>query len=193
MSTDPDEIRRDIERTRTELSGNVNALGEKVNPASIARRQKDRVRDAATGVKDAVMGSAADGKQSAGDAAAAVGDAVTAAPVTVARRAQGSPIAAGLIAFGVGLLASSLLPASRVERHAAEAVKEQAEPLISQLTDAAKDAAENLKEPAQQALESVKDTTTDAVDTVKDHGAAAAQDIKDQAQDAAGNVQRSAT
>lgn len=114
-------------------------------------------------------------------------------PSGVARRAQGSPVAAGLIAFGVGLLASSLLPASRVEQQAAETVKEQAEPMVTQLTDAAKNAAENLKEPAQQALVSVRDTTTDAVDTVKDHGAAAAQDVKDQALDATQRVQRSAT
>ena len=60
MSNDPEQIRREIERTRTELSDNVNALGDKVNPGSIAKRQVSRVRGAATSVKDAVMGSAAD-------------------------------------------------------------------------------------------------------------------------------------
>ena len=60
MSNDPEQIRREIERTRTELSDNVNALGDKVNPGSIAKRQVGRVRGAATSVKDAVMGSAAD-------------------------------------------------------------------------------------------------------------------------------------
>ena len=57
MSNDPEQIRREIERTRTELSENVNALGDKVNPGSIAKRQVSRVRGAATSVKDAVMGS----------------------------------------------------------------------------------------------------------------------------------------
>ena len=60
MSNDPEQIRREIERTRTDLSDNVNALGEKVNPASIARRQGDRVRGAAVSVKEAVLGSAVD-------------------------------------------------------------------------------------------------------------------------------------
>src|SRR6478672_6845582 len=118
MSNDPEQIRREIERTRSELSDNVNALGDKVNPGSIARRQVGRVRGAATSVKDGVIGSSADPTDSG--AAGTVGDVVSNAPTAVARKAQGSPIAAGLIAFGAGLLVSSLLPASRVEQQAAE-------------------------------------------------------------------------
>src|SRR6478752_6501811 len=113
MSNDPEQIRREIEHTRSELSDNVNALGDKVNPGSIAKRQVGRVRGAATSVKDAVMGSAADTGQ---QVATTMGDAVSNAPNAVARKAQGSPLAAGLIAFGAGLLVSSLLPASRVEQ-----------------------------------------------------------------------------
>ena len=152
MSNDPEQIRREIERTRSELSDNVNALGDKVNPGSIAKRQVGRVRGAATSVKDAVLGSASEAADSAGSAADALGDAVSDAPGAVARKAQGSPIAAGLIAFGAGLLVSSLLPASRVEQQAAEKIKDTAQPMVDGLTDTAKDMAENLKEPAQQAM-----------------------------------------
>jgi gas vesicle protein len=192
MSNDPDEIRREIARTRTELSENVNALGDKVNPGSIAKRQVGRVRGAATSVKDAVLGSAADAADTAGSAAGTVGDAVTDAPTAVTRRAQGSPIAAGLIAFGAGLLVSSLLPASRAEQQAAEAVKDTAQPLVDDLTDTAKHVAENLKEPAQQAIAEVKATTTDAVDTVRDDATSAATDVKDHAADAKDTVQHAA-
>src|SRR3954468_15343536 len=162
MSNDPDQIRREIERTRSELSDNVNALGDKVNPGSIAKRQVGKVRGAATSVKDAVMGSASDAADSAGSVAGSVGDAVSDAPSAVARKAQGSPIAAGLIAFGAGLLVSSLLPASKVEQQAADKVKDTAQPLVEDLTDTAKEVAGNLKEPAQQAFEEVKGTATDA-------------------------------
>jgi len=192
MSNDPEQIRREIERTRTELSDNVNALGDKVNPGSIAKRQAGRVRGAATSVKDAVMGSAADAADTGQQVATTMGDAVTAAPNAVARKAQGSPIAAGLIAFGAGLLVSSLLPASKVEQQAAEKVKDTAQPLVDDLTDTAKEVAGNLKEPAQQALEEVKSTATDAAATVKDDAASAAVDVKDQAADAAGTVQHAA-
>jgi gas vesicle protein len=192
MSNDPEQIRREIERTRTELSDNVNALGDKVNPGSIAKRQVGRVRGAATSVKDAVMGSAADAADTGQQVATTMGDAVTGAPNAVARKAQGSPIAAGLIAFGAGLLVSSLLPASKVEQQAAEKVKDTAQPMVDDLTDTAKQVAGNLQEPAQHALEEVKTTAAQAADTVRDDAASAAVDVKDQAADAAGTVQHAA-
>ena len=191
MSNDPDQIRREIERTRSELSDNVNALGDKVNPGSIAKRQVGRVRGAATSVKDAVLGSASDAADT-GSVAGTVGDAVSDAPSAVARKAQGSPIAAGLIAFGAGLLVSSLLPASRVEQQAAENIKDTAQPMVDDLTDTAKEIAGNLKEPAQQAMEEVKSTATDAAATVKDDATSAADDVKTQAQDSKDTVQHAA-
>jgi len=192
VSNDPEQIRREIERTRLELSDNVNALGDKVNPGSIAKRQVGRVRGAATSVKEAVMGSAADAADTGQQVATTMGDAVTNAPNAVARKAQGSPIAAGLIAFGAGLLVSSLLPASRVEQQAAEKVKDTAQPMVDDLTDTAKEVAGNLKEPAQQALEEVKSTATDAATTVKDEATSAADDVKSQAQDSTDTIQHAA-
>jgi hypothetical protein len=192
VSNDPEQIRREIERTRTELSDNVNALGDKVNPGSIAKRQVGRVRGAATTVKDAVLGSASDAADTGQQVATTMGDAVTNAPNAVARKAQGSPVAAGLIAFGAGLLVSSLLPASKVEQQAAEKVKDTAQPMVDDLTDTAKEVAGNLKEPAQQALEEVKSTATDAAATVKDEATSAADDVKSQAQDAKDTVQQAA-
>ena len=190
MSTDPDQIRREIERTRSDLSDNVNALGDKVNPGSIAKRQVGKVRGAAVSVKEAVLGRDADPADTG--AAGAVSDAVSEAPSAVARKAQGSPIAAGLIAFGAGLLVSSLLPASRVEQQAAEVVKDTAQPMVDDLTDTAKQVAEHLKDPAQQAMEEVKSTATDAAATVKDDATAAADDVKSQAQDSKDTVQQAA-
>ena len=192
MSNDPEQIRREIERTRTELSDNVNALGDKVNPGSIAKRQVGRVRGAAISVKDAVHGQRLRCRRHRAAVAGTVGDAVSDAPTAVARKAQGSPIAAGLIAFGAGLLVSSLLPASRVEQQAAEKVKDTAQPMVDDLTDTAKEVAGNLKEPAQQALEEVKSTATDAAATVKDEATSAADDVKTQAQDSKDTVQQAA-
>ena len=138
------------------------------------------------------MGSASDAADTGQQVATTMGDAVTNAPNAVARKAQGSPIAAGLIAFGAGLLVSSLLPASRVEQQAAEKVKDTAQPMVDDLTDTAKEVAGNLKEPAQQALEEVKSTATDAAATVKDEAASAADDVKSQAQDSKDTVQQAA-
>jgi gas vesicle protein len=192
-SNDPDVIRAQIAATRAELSDDVNELGNKVSPGQIAKRQRDKVTGAVMGVKDHIMGSADDVKSSAGDALSSVGDAVSGAPGRVARQTQGSPLAAGLIAFGTGLLLSALIPASRPEAQAAAAIKEQAQPLVDQLTEAGKESAGHLQEPAQQALESVKATASDAVDTVKDEGSLAASDVKDQALDAKDTVTQHAS
>ena len=76
-SDDPDAIRADIERTRAELSYNVDALADTANPKKIAERQVDKVKGAAISVKERIMGSDDpydEGK--IGDAKAAVSDRV---------------------------------------------------------------------------------------------------------------------
>jgi hypothetical protein len=75
MSKDPEQIRREIARTGSGLSDNVNALGDKVNPGSIAKRQVGRVRGAATSVKEAVFGSASDATDTGQHLADNIGDA----------------------------------------------------------------------------------------------------------------------
>ena len=69
-SGDPDAIREEIERTRTELSYDVDALAEKVNPAKIVQRRTDKVKSKLGSVKDKVMGKAHDVKSTTGDAGA---------------------------------------------------------------------------------------------------------------------------
>jgi gas vesicle protein len=200
MSENPDAIRADIEATRERLGTNVDAVADKVTPSHIVHRQTDKVKDAVFGVKEKIMGAADDTTarahtgmhartDSAGnpltDAGAAIGD----APHQVKEKTQGNPLAAGLIAFGAGLLLSSLIPASEKEREAAEALKTAAEPVTTELTEAAKDLAQGMKEPAQEAMENVKATAADAAEHVKAEGQGAAADVKDRATDARDHVQ----
>ncbi|MET1065173.1 MAG: DUF3618 domain-containing protein [Arthrobacter sp.] len=191
MSENPDAIRADIEATRARLGTNVDAVADKVTPSNVVHRQTDKVKEAVSGAKEKILGAAdgATGKVGAtmDDAGAAVGD----APHKVAAKAQGNPLAAGLIAFGAGLLVSSLIPPSPKERESAEALKRAAEPVTTQLADAAKDVAQGLQEPAQEGLENVKATAADAVENVKREGQYAAADVKDTAADAKDRVQNS--
>lgn len=117
------------------------------------------------------------------------GTALSQTPGQAKTAAQGNPLAAGLIAFGAGMLISSLIPASQKERQAAEQLKTAAEPLATQLTDAAKDMAQDLKEPAQDAMDNLKNTATDAAQNLKTESQTAATDVKDRATDAKGNIQ----
>ncbi|GAA2126143.1 DUF3618 domain-containing protein [Arthrobacter humicola] len=201
MSENPDVIRADIEATRARLGTNVDAVADKVTPSHIVQRQTDRVKenvkDAVFGVKEKVMGTAdhtvGSMHAAAGSAGAHVSDAGTAigdAPAQVKTKTQGNPLAAGLIAFGAGLLVSSLIPASQKEREAADALKTAAEPLTTELTEAAKHVAEGLKEPVQAAMENVKATAADATEHVKTEGQWAVADVKDRTVEAKDNVQQ---
>jgi ElaB/YqjD/DUF883 family membrane-anchored ribosome-binding protein len=183
--SNPDEIRADIEATRTDLSTNVDALADKVTPSKIAARQTDKIKDAFSSAKDTVMGKVSDVQESASGTSDSIGDAAGKAKSKV----EGNPFAVGLIAFGVGLLAASLVPASAKEKELAATAKDAAQPLVDELTDSAKDAAQNLKEPAQEAAAAVKDSATSAAEHVRDEATSSADDLKDQASQARNTIQ----
>ncbi|TKJ35148.1 DUF3618 domain-containing protein [Blastococcus sp. CCUG 61487] len=214
-SSDPDVIRRQIEDTRRELSYDVDALNEKVNPARVVDRRVTAAKGRMTSLKDKVMGTAEDTRQSAHgaassaagsvqdaasnaagtvqDAASSAADAVQQAPQMVRQQTQGNPLAAGLIAFGVGWLVSSLMPATQKEqqlaRQAETAVRENKDALMAPAKQAAQEMGEQLKPAAQDAMESVKSTAEDAAETVKSEGQSAAQDVQSQAQQSKESVQ----
>lgn len=201
MSNNPEDIRNDIEQTQSDLSRDVDVLAEKVDPAKAVERQKDRLRDRFRGVRESVMGSPDDDEEGAlhqagdraQDLAQQAGDAVQEMPDQVASKTRGNPLAAGLIAFGAGWLAASLIPSSRVEQEAAGMVKEQAQPLVDEAKSAAQDAGEHLKPQAQEAAAAVKDTASEGLENVKDEGQDQAGDLKDESQRAARHVKNTAT
>jgi len=70
-----------------------------------------------------------------------VSDTAQSAPAAVRKQAPGNPLAAGLVAFGAGLVGAALIPASEKEQQAAIEVMDKAQPLQQQVSDVAKDAA----------------------------------------------------
>lgn len=208
---DPEVLRAEIARTRAELSDNVDTLTETANPKNIADRQVTKVKSAAQGVREHLMGAPDDPydsgtlgekadavKDKVGDAqdrAAGtinrVGDRVGDAPQQVRRKARGNPLAAGLIAFGIGYLISGAIPTSAKEQDAASRLQEKAAPLKDKISEAANEVGERLREPAQQAATAVKDAATDAAANVKDQGATAKDDLQSQVNESKSNVQDS--
>jgi Protein of unknown function (DUF3618) len=215
-SNDPDEIRADIERTRAALSNDMDELAETVNPKNVAQRQVDKVKDAASNVKERVMGSndddysgsavgtgpsSASAKDAVADRAYAARDtvseraseargAVSRAPMTVKQKAQGNPLAAGVIAFGLGMLVSSLIPATEKERQAVSQLQENLEPVKEKASEVAREIGESLKPAAQEAAQSVKLAASEGAENLKQEGAAAAAEVKDQAQASRETVQQ---
>lgn len=159
----------------------------------------DRVGDKASAAQSAVAGTATSAQSAVGDAAssaqsavsgaaATVGDVVSSAPGQLKRRAEGNPLAAGLVAFGAGLLISSLLPASRKEQQAVRELKDNIEPVKQQVTQIAKEAAQTMQEPLQEAAQSVKATAQEAVQNVKEESTSAAADVKQDVQESGERV-----
>lgn len=210
MSETPEEIRARIDRTRESVSNDVDALAEKVSPSSIVGRETERVKGKVNAVKDRLFGSddqdpgvVGQAGQDVRGAVGHAGDSVRGAVGNVgegvrhtadraAEKAKGNPLAMGLIAFGVGALISSLIPASSVEKDAASKVKDAAQPLMDEVKDVAKEAGEHLKEPAQEAAQTLKDSAQTAGQNIKGEAQAAAADVKDEAQSAAGDVKSEA-
>ncbi|WP_426623404.1 DUF3618 domain-containing protein [Leifsonia sp. McL0607] len=200
MSDDPDVIRADIEATRRNLSGDVDALADKVTPSKIAQRQTRRVTGAFHSLTERIMGSDDDEytyydrpnrsvTDRAGDAIGDAKDATVEAGQRVVAKAQGNPLAVGLIAFGVGALVASLIPASDREKQLASAAKDAAQPVLREAAEVGKQVADDLKQPAQEAVGAVKETAQDSVETVKAEATDRASDIADDAKEAGQRVQ----
>lgn len=203
-TTNPDQLRREIEQTQRGLSADVNALTEKVTPSRIVHRRVDRARRSLTTMKDSIMGttSEATGRMSStgstvadnvASAASTAGQLVTEAPQAVRRQTQGNPLAAGLIVFGLGWLTASLLPPSKREQeladHAKDLAQEHIQPAVGEMAEQLRD---NLREPAEQAVESITSAAQDAGSTVADETRSAAEDIKNQAHEAKDNIKEQA-
>ena len=87
------------------------------------------------------MGSAQESTSALSDSAqsavSSATEAAQSAPEAVRKQAQGNPLAAGLIAFGAGLVVAALIPASEKEQQLAVAVKDKAQPLQQEVTEVA--------------------------------------------------------
>jgi len=189
MTNNPDQIRSDIEATRRELGSDVDALADKVNPSKAMHRQTSKMKGALRSAKDRVMGVADDARENVSGAMHDAADTMGDMPHRVSEQARGNPLAVGLIAFGVGWLASSLVPSSGAEKKAASAVKEAAQPLMHEAADAAKQVADDLKEPARDAASAIRETASEGADHVRSEAQSGAEDLKSEADRARHAVQ----
>jgi hypothetical protein len=149
-----DELRRQIDRQRSDLGHDLEVLGDRVSPGRMVERRKDAMRSSMTRARDRVMGVAESATSRMSDTAQGIGDTVSGAPAQAREVvAQGSPIAVGLVAFGAGALLAALLPTSDKERRMGQQVTPALERAAGELADAARDEAEQLQPMAKQAVE----------------------------------------
>jgi len=210
MAEEPDQLRQDIENTRAALTRDVDLLAEKTSPRKAAQRRW-------TAVKEKVMGTSDSGRYTAGNAAGTVqdkassamstvqdkassavdtvqdkasnvADTVRSAPQAVTQQTQGNPLAAGIIAFGVGMLAATLIPVTDAERRAGQQIRENSGELTDRVKDVASEMKDDVSGSVQQAVTQVKETAQDAAQTTKQQAQYSAQDAKEQTRQAAQNA-----
>ena len=200
MAQEPDQLRQEIEATRAKMTRDVDLLAEKTSPTKVAQRRwtsvkekvmgsTDHARHAASDTTSSAVGTVQDKASHLGDVAGEkahdAADAVRNAPQAVAAQTQGNPLAAGIIAFGVGMLAATLIPVTDVEKRAGQQLKDNSGDLTDKVKDVAAEMKDDLSGTVQHAVGEVKATATDAAQTTKDQAQTSAQDVKDQTQQAA--------
>jgi len=172
MGTSTEELSSDIAETRRELAQDVDALQDRVSPSAIIERRKSAVRGRLASAKDRIMGTGQSVMGTGQGSLQGVTSATSSAGSAIEERVEGSPLAAGLIAFGAGLVIAGLIPASKVEAQGAQRLKEAAqehgEPLIDQAKSTAQEVGEQLKEKASEAAEEVKSSAQESAERVKE-------------------------
>ncbi|HEX6424935.1 MAG TPA: DUF3618 domain-containing protein [Acidimicrobiales bacterium] len=189
MGKSADEVRADIEDTRRDMSETIDAIADRTSPQRVIRRRRERMATGFRSVKNRVMGQADSGYGSAGGQVRSLSEGAQEragdlagharqAPDMVMQQTQGNPLAAGVIAFGAGLLAASLVPPSEAEQRLAGKLSEHAQPLQDEMRQAGEQVAQDLKGKAQEGAEQVKSRAQDAAATVQEDARGSADEVK---------------
>lgn len=192
MGKTAEELRSDIAQQRIDLTRDFEMIGDRVSPARIVERRTEaakgrvrRMREAVMGTADDVTGSAGSAmgslRDTAGEATGRVGEVVHGAPHQIERGTRGNPLAAGMVAFGLGLLAATVLPSTRKERQLAR----QVQPQLEQAAEVAADAGRQVATEMQPA---VQETGSELADVAKE----AAGEVQQTARQRAGSVAETA-
>jgi hypothetical protein len=164
MGQTAEELRGQLVMQRAEVSRDLDAIGDRVSPHRMVERRQAAVRQRFADVKERVMGSAESSVGAVHDAGASA--------------AAGNPLAMGLMAFGAGLVAATLFPATRTERDLAERAQPALEKAASEAGPAARHVVEELKPAADDAVAELRETAMHAVSSVKEQAADAASETK---------------
>ncbi len=189
MSTRTEELRMDIAEERRELAESIEAIGDRVSPGRMVERRTNRVKDRLSTVKDTVMGAAPSMPHPHAPSMSTPSMPAMPAMPDVSGTTRGNPLAAGLVAFGTGLLAAAIFPATRKEAEMAQTAREAVEPMAQEvgkevasgLQDKAKEAADQVKATATDSAEQVKQAATTATEHAKEAASSATAEVKDQA------------
>ena len=190
-----DEIRREIEETRSDLGETISTLEDRVSPSRIRQRQTSRVRGRWESIRGRVMGSDDSSSSSSGgssERAQQAKETLSDAPDRAREQMQGNPLAAGLIAFGGGMLLAALAPSTQREQQAAQQLRDQVEePLRGELQSAGQQLQEGIKQEAQQRAMEVGKEAMSAASRTGNEASDRAKSVQGDAKKSADQVRNS--
>jgi len=166
------------------MAGTLEAIGDRLSPERVVERRKAAVGQRVRRVREAVMGSpqyVEPTTQAARDKARAMADKVQHAPETMANQTAGNPFAAGLIAFGAGLLLATAFPTTETEQHLLEEAQPQIQRAKEELRDAGQQLSGDVRDEAKRAVEQTTSTGKEAMSTVADEAKSSAHTVKETA------------
>ena len=194
MGQSTEELNHQIEETRQRMASDLDTLQDRVSPSAIVERRKQAVRGSISSVKDKVMGTAhsATDSMSSGVSGTVSGTVSGAGNMagnvasTAQDRVEGAPLAAGLVAFGAGVVLASMLPATRVEAEAAhrvvETAKEQGQPLLDEARAAGEEVIGQVRQSATESAQQVKQSAQESAQTVTEEAHSSTESVRERAQ-----------
>jgi ElaB/YqjD/DUF883 family membrane-anchored ribosome-binding protein len=185
-------LKRDIETNRAAMTDTLEAIGDRVSPGRVIERRRNRMVLWVRDTRDRVMGTAEDLTDRVSGKAHQLGDAPHAATDSLRSGTRGAPLVAGGIAFGIGVLLGSVVPASDTERRLGQQARQAIEPVQGELQEMGREVADHLREPVQDAVQTVKESAQEKAQNLKGSAQEKAQDIKGSATQGAQQVQERA-
>lgn len=189
MDRTAEELKRRLEAQREEVGRDLIVIGDRISPGRMAERGQARMRQRAHRIRERVMGTVEDGRHQVSGTASSMGDSAhdlarrtRESPEHLAERVEGNPIAAGFIAFGLGLLAASLIPATRREQELASQAQPRLEEAAGEVAETAKDMATDLRSSAEAEMAVLGDEARDAArvtaGAAREHAGPAADELR---------------
>lgn len=204
-----DELRRDIDRRRGRISRNVDEIGNRVRPGRVLARGTYRLRRRVIDLRDDVMGNEATAypwqgtersvggsmtqtrermsdrmsemAETASEKMHEAEETISEMPQMLRRQTRGNPLAAGLIAFGGGLLIASIFSPTDAERSAARRVQPVVQDAVDEMKETGEGIAEDMKDSAKRSAEDIKDEARQAGERLRDEASDAARTTSEQA------------
>lgn len=169
MGQDPDQIRQEIEATRSRMEETVEAIGHRADVRARSKerlssarsqmvggvtRAKDRAVESIVGTKESATGRLSNTTSGVADTTASAGE-FTEVVRRKAGLAQENPLGLALGSFALGFIAGMFIPSTKIEQ-------EKVGPLAEQVRDKVQETGQEALERGKQVVEQIPQATEQA-------------------------------